>query len=253
MTQRKINIILCEGDTDRDLLGYYIMRVTNWRYKNNLKDPPFNLDEKASYIAWYKDKDDEDNILGIWPIGGNNFIPAIDKISKRLKFEGDVNKLVIITDHDDKAAETDRKEEIYSEFTEKLGSGVSKNDDTVSGWTEFSFNGGLGPSKINVYYLLVPIEENGALETFMMNALAENDDDKAALIAEAKSFVQKVSKIAGEKYLKGRRDKIKAELGAAISVLSPDKVFSTMNELISSVQWENFDNSHKQFQVLKEI
>ena len=255
--KRIIRIILCEGDTDRDLLGYYITRVTNWRYQNKLDEPPFKLDKDSkSYIAWYKyaqeNNDEQENILAIWPVGGNDFTHAVKKISRALILGSGVQKLIIITDHDDKLAESERRDEIYSELMKNLGADASKIDDNISGWSTFSFTGRLMPSTISVYYLLVPLEENGALETFMMSALCENDENKAALITEAKSFVQKISsKITS--YLTGRREKIKAELGITISVLSPDKVFTTMNELINSVQWENCDDTHKQFKILREI
>lgn len=54
-------------------------------------------------------------------------------------------------------------------------------------------------------------------------------------------------------YLKKRRERTKAELGAALTVFSPDKVFTTMQELIDSVDWSKFEATDRQFKLLTEI
>jgi len=54
-------------------------------------------------------------------------------------------------------------------------------------------------------------------------------------------------------YLKKRRERTKAELGVALSAFSPDKVFTTMQELIDSFDWTEFEATDKQFKLLTEI
>jgi hypothetical protein len=46
---------------------------------------------------------------------------------------------------------------------------------------------------------------------------------------------------------------VKAELGVSLSVFSPDRIFTTMKELIDSVQWEKFATANAQFERLKEL
>ena len=90
----------------------------------------------------------------------------------------------------------------------------------------------------------------------MLKSLSEKDSLKKKIIESSKNFIANLSNdedLKQSKILQERREKIKAELGVFISIFSPDRVFTTMNELIESVQWEDFDTSYKQFQKLRSI
>lgn len=245
---RNINMILCEGETDQVLMGAYIMRTTNWEWWK-LKDPPFS----KQGIAWYKDKNDSERVMGIWLMGGNDFIPAVREIAKRAKYESSVSKLLIVTDHDDDIdAERERPEGIYSVLCSELGAQYNLGQYSLHEWSTINFTDRSGEkTHMQVYYLLVPADSKGALETFMLNALSEKDEEKKKVIKCAKKFVKFVSE--KREYLKSRRDKIKAELGVSLAVFSPDKAFSTMKEIIDSVDWTKFDSTQHQFQVLKQM
>lgn len=84
----------------------------------------------------------------------------------------------------------------------------------------------------------------------MMNALSEQSKDKEHVIEESKTFIDGFQ---SDVYLKHRREKIKAELGVSLSIFSPDRIFTTMKELIDSVAWEDFSETHKQFELLKRL
>ena len=243
----KINLILCEGETDRDLLGYYLIRVSGWQWKR-LKEPPFS----EQCIGWYQRGSDD--IMGIWPVGGDDFTAAIMKVMKRENMEHSVGKLVIVTDHDDEDAEKSRLEKIRGAILKNLQNAYFGEENT-SDWLKIVFNNSFGQFSMDFCYVLVPYNEMGALETFMLNALSEKDEGRKDVIVRAKKFVEDLSSDSriGENYLKARRDRIKAGLGVSVAIFSPDRVFTTMNELIESVSWENFDASHQQFQILKEI
>lgn len=87
-------------------------------------------------------------------------------------------------------------------------------------------------------------------ETDILNSLADNDIEKNKVIKQVKDFV---SNLDSDVYLQKRRERVKAELGVSVAVFSPDKVFTEMSELISSVRWENLDYIHSQFALLREI
>lgn len=243
-----INIILCEGKTDQRLIGEYIIATTNWE-RMKRKQSPF----PNQPVTWYKDKNDSERLMGIWLVGGNNFIPAISEIAKRAKLESSIGKLLIVTDHDDvDEAEEKRPEKIYSSLCSELGAEDNLGQYSLHEWSTINFTDASGDNAcMQIYYLLVPEDSKGALETFMLNALSEKDDDKKKVIKCAKKFVKFIS--AKGKYLQSRRDKIKAELGVSLAVFSPDRAFSRMKEIIESVDWTKFDSTHQQFQVLKQI
>lgn len=103
---------------------------------------------------------------------------------------------------------------------------------------------------IRYCYLLVPLDSQGALETFMLNALSENSNEKKEAIRQVRDFV---NNFKSNVYLRKRREKVKAELRISISVFDPRKTFYTMRELIESIDWMEFDQTDKQYGILKEI
>ena len=98
---RNNRIILCEGETDQILLGKYLECVSGWRFFHNKK----SLFPKEK-INWYKKSEEE--ILGIWAVGGNDFKKAMEMIIKREALEPSIGSMAVVTDHDDSEAETGR-------------------------------------------------------------------------------------------------------------------------------------------------
>lgn len=237
------SIVLCEGETDQALIGCYLEKTNHWKYE---KTKEGNLFPKES-INWFKDP--RGMKKGIWAVGGDDFCSAVDKVFMREKQDHIIDKLVVVTDHDDQFAETDR----VSMISETIKARLSLSEElvlTVNNWSEISFTNSFGKVSMEALYLLVPAEETGALETFMLDALSEQNIDKEHVISESRRFVREFK---SESYLKHRRDKIKAELGVSMSVFNPDRVFTTMKELIDSVDWSQFVVTHKQFGLLKSI
>ena len=214
-----------------------------------MSSPPF----PNTNINWYKLNDN--NILGIWSVEGNDFTAALKEIAKREKLEHSIERLAIVTDHDDSSAENERFQKSFTTLTTHLcanNSATRNNND----WQRIDFDNSFGEASILFCYILVPSDELGALETFMLKSLSEKDSLKKKIIESSKNFIANLSNdedLKQSKILQERREKIKAELGVFISIFSPDRVFTTMNELIESVQWEDFDTSYKQFQKLRSI
>lgn len=235
------SIILCEGETDQALVGCYLEKVAGWTFTRDIKDNPFPKES----INWYTDK--ARHIFGIWQVGGNNFSIALKSLFEREKLEHSIDSVVIITDHDDKGAEQERVTTLQSVIATVLDDQIIEVTVTTNAWSIISFRDAFGATKVQFLYLLVPVEEYGALETFMMNALSEQSEEKEHVIEESKAFV---NEFQSDVYLKQRRDRIKAELGVSLSIFSPDRIFTTMKELIDSVHWEKFEESHRQFDEL---
>lgn len=239
-------LILCEGETDQALLSYYLGRVRGWKY-SRLKNVPFPTER----ICWYKDTNNR--VMGIWAAGGNDFGAVLSKIFEMEKIEHCVNKIAIITDNDDNSTESVRIKQLFSNLNNIVM--LNSFDDQMykdanNKWISIEFESAFGNALIEVTYLLVPYDKHGALETFMLSALSENDEDKKIVISAIKEFVDNA---VFEKYLRKRRQRIKAELGMSVAVFTPDKVFSEMDELIMAVDWEKFDITNNQFGILKDI
>ena len=156
-------LILCEGNTDQILIGSYIENTTNWKYVSAMKSKPF--EEKD--INWYQKGSD---FLGIWECGGYLFKQQIELICKRERLEHEIQNLLIITDHDDSKAESERFEEVKND----LMCGLESDDLgelAINKWTIVHYDSAFGKAFCNVGYLLVPLDKQGALETFMLDAL----------------------------------------------------------------------------------
>lgn len=241
-------IILCEGESDQILIGSYLGTVNSLVYQRKLpRNNPFN----GQRVNWYKNEEDE--YIGIWTVSGNNFLKAIDIIMRFEKFECGIGKVAILTDHDDISAEKERPKEIYDAIDEVLD--IENYDSEAfltyhNKWFKIAYNDSFGRKvEIGFLYMLIPEFCEGALETFMLSSLSENEDKKE-VIDQVKEFI---SGVKSGKYLRKRREKIKSELGVSIQIFNPERMFDTMMELINSVDWKQFDSTNEQFRELRKL
>ena len=104
---------------------------------------------------------------------------------------------------------------------------------------------------IDALLVVIPTEHQGALETLMMDSIAEDPYD-AVIVKKAGEFVEEMKPVAS-KYIDGRRKEIKAHLGVTWAIQYPEKVFKLMNEQIQSVEWEKSEVLRECFEQLIEI
>lgn len=241
-------IVLCEGDSDQVLLGAYLAAVKNMTFVKQIGDNIFAKER----VIWYSDKSEQ--YIGIWNVGGNEFSPTIQKIMQSEFFEHKIESIVVITDYDDESAEQERANKIFKTINETVAINEYKPWDSSkmnNKWNRILFTDSFSQQvDIKYCYLLVPYDSYGALETYMLKSLSENDEEKKDVIFQVKEFV---NNFKSERYLRKRREKIKAELSVSVAVFNPEKMFDTMKELISSVDWMQFEQTEKQFGLLKEI
>ena len=244
-------MILCEGATDQILISAYLMKEKGWDFIKTRKDS-FPFSDKD--LFWYENECGE--YLGIWQINGKSFEPVVRRIMVLESVEHTVESICIITDHDDEdEAENKRPEGILNAANEVLqikdfDIGELKNKSNHQ-WTSIEYKDSFSQDQhMDICYLLVPVDSQGALETYMLNALSENSESKKEAIQQVKAFVKEFK---SEEFLKKRRDRVKAELSVSISVFSPDRMFDTMTEIIKSVDWTDFRTTDTQFGVLLRI
>lgn len=82
---------------------------------------------------------------------------------------------------------------------------------------------------INFKLFVIPFEENGALETFLLNAISQNDEYDKEIINKGNIFVDEID--SEKRYLNRRRYITKAKFDVYFSVrtspnsLQKDKIF----------------------------
>ena len=244
-----INLILCEGKTDAIFLSYYLEQTCGWTHKFPKEAIPkeFTIKpstKKGESVEWYRKAD---NFLLICGVGGkDNFGSFINSKVVPAMIDGNVfSKIAIVTDRDDR-----EESSIYQSFQSMLKPIVSNVADNV--WTDNHYANSFGQEKVVDFLLLIiPSDKEGALETTLMDAIAEVEYDRA-IVESSTKFVASIAPIAS-KYIGKNRLKLKACLGVIWSIQSPEKIFSFIDEQIRMVKWEDSELISQCFSKLREI
>lgn len=226
-------LILCEGKTDAILLGYYMSKSMGWMFR---KKGPNGLHiecEKKNdqNTAWYQK---EGRYLLIASVGGHTrFGDFFDNYIKRPIVDGNsFQKIVIVTDADGESI-PDTESFINEQFT-------SLSDFRNGKWTQQQYCDGFAKEQVFQSFLLViPINKQGALETVLLDALSGMSKSNNIIVSESKNFVYKMRNGAGREYIKSDRLELKSQLNVTFAIISPQKVFDYIEDLIRSVDWEN--------------
>lgn len=241
-----IRIILCEGKTDAILLGYYLAKVANWKFSRSapsgLAIKPHSANEN---IAWYK-KDSK--ILLLCAVGGkDNFASFFSRDLKNAitKTDDTFSHIVIVTDRDNREVE-EIEHSIASEFSPFF------NDIKNREWKPNQYIDTFGiEHSIDSLLLVIPNEQQGALETVMLSAISEDPYDKN-IVEKCTAFVEEIRSEAN-RYISTDRLQLKANLSTVWAIQSPEKAFDFIDEQIRSVNWEEYAILHDCFEMLKDL
>lgn len=158
--------------------------------------------------------------------------------------------IVIITDHDDPGTESEVIQSIESVLAQDkvVIQGNVKNNH----WSVCEMETQTGDKiQINLLLMVIPFEENGAMETFLLNAIASQDAYDKAIIDDCKNFVDHTDQ--NRRYLKGRRLVTKAKFDAYFCVRTAAEQFHQRRDIIKNIPWENYAAIQKDFALLKTI
>lgn len=242
------SVILCEGSTDFVLLQHFMRRTYQWEYKSNKQ---INIDgQSARECTLQKD----DNTVSIIGCGGcNRLIPCLnyELMLNSVSALGEAyDKIVIITDRDEVLTEQEFSEQI--EYQIKVYNGKYSGLITNNEWMEFSFINGYGDElKTKLLMLVIPFEETGAMETFLLNAIAEQDEYDKYIINQCNAFVDNVDN--QRKYLNKRRYITKAKFDVYFSVRTSAEQFNERRNIIKNVAWEKYPLIQNSFDKLGEL
>lgn len=228
------SVILCEGSTDFVLLQHFMRRTYQWEYKSNKQ---INIaGQSARECTLQKD----DNTVSIIGCGGcNRLIPCLnyELMLNSVSALGEAyDKIVIITDRDEVLTEQEFSEQI--EYQIKVYNGKYSGLITNNEWMEFSFINGYGDElKTKLLMLVIPFEETGAMETFLLNAIAEQDEYDKYIINQCNAFVDNVDN--QRKYLNKRRYITKAKFDVYFSVRTSAEQFNERRNIIKMLLGKN--------------
>ena len=154
-------------------------------------------------------------------------------------------KIAIVADRDNR--EVSEIETEASAFL-KVPCGTIKNNQ----WNDCSYTNEFRMEKtFSALLVVIPQEQQGALETAMLAAIAEDPYDKS-IVEKTGAFASQMCEEA-LRYISTDRLKLKAHLGSTWAVQYPEKVFSLIDEQIRTVKWEESETLRLCFASLVEI
>lgn len=237
-------LILCEGKTDAILLSYYLGRVCGWTPCKPPKDLSIKAKAKNESVEWYSRDGEKLLICGVG--GKDNFGKFFDDVIRNPLINTNAfGRISIVLDRDDR-----NTSEIEHDIAENVAPIFSDIKDRE--WKTCSYINGYGiESLIEFLLVIIPIEQQGALETLMLEAISEDPYDKN-IVNNCKAFVAKIRPDA-DQYIKTDRLQLKANLSVTWAIQSPEKVFDFINEQINSVSWEKYKALRNCFRELETI
>ncbi len=238
-------LILCEGATDAILLSYYLEKTAEWRFCHKApKDLQIKPDGIEESVNWYERGDDRLLICGV---GGKDRVKSffINKILSSVIYTDSFEKIALVLDRDDKDISS-----IEAHASSVFAPIVTLVENNV--WVDNMYKNGFNQDKtIKMLLVAIPEEHQGALETVLLDAVAEDPYD-AHIVEMVEAFVRQMRKDAS-KYINSDRKELKAKLGVTWAVQYPEKVFKLINEQIKSVEWEKSEVLKKCFSELVKI
>lgn len=241
--------IITEGPTDFVIIQYYMQKVCLW---NDFQESSFRDDIKKVKARELKKKN---NVLTILSAGGCSKISKqLDSFLRKNSFSSDnkdsLSKIVIISDNDDESS--------ISEMENSVTDVIQKYslDKTVKlqnrQWQSIRMYNGISEElTVDILLMLIPFEEHGAIETFLLNAISEKDDYDKTIIEKGNNFVETID--FEERYLKHRRDKTKAKMDVYFSVRTSAEQFSERQNILKNIAWENYEKIQKCFSELRKL
>lgn len=251
-------VILCEGKTDAILIGYFLIKKFGWIYikkpeKAVLPVLPFDRDNEV--LKWYRHPGKPNQELAIYGAGGIDQIPVkFGDVINRTRQERDpvkrFGRVVLFFDRNN------RSEAECRDLVEKWI--VDNSIETISKLQLYQWSNAriALPKTPEEYYCLrilsivLPPDSKGNLEVFLTDSIKDESEYDRDLVDKAREFVKS---IPDEPYLNKTRYRPKACLGAILSVMSPDWVFSELDERLTRVKWEEIGSVEAVYEKLSEL
>jgi|GEM_PF-419749 len=258
------SIILCEGKTDLILFSYYLYKVCGWksldkkehkadkkRLANRLSTMKTSYDNQA--YSWYFNNDD---ILCIYAVGSNSLI--VDGLQQIIDINintssDNFEKIVVISDRDDEMTEEKIIRDIGDTFNAnniRFGQ-ILHNQWNVSN----EYMNMEEALKISLLPIIIPFEETGTIETFLLNCRKDINASEKLLVENCNSFVneQDSNYYVHTQYLSQRGIKPKTKLGVYFAIVSPNRTYDEGSRILESVPWEEYVNFRDTFELLNGI
>lgn len=119
-------------------------------------------------------------------------------------------------------------------------------------WCSCEYRTSIGKKrKMEILILVIPFEQTGAMETFLLKSISEKDEYDAHIIEMGNQFVEKID--LKKKYLTKRRYITKAKFDVYFSIRTSAEQFVQRQNILKDIEWEKYINIQEEFQKLAEL
>lgn len=259
------SVVICEGNTDLTLIQYFLEKVYNWQFIKNDEHKKYgNIIHKYSgvqNVKWFKHING--SFLCIISAGGVSKIPnTLEKVLdlNRLGSFDKYERISVISDRDEVGTEQEFMTKLSTSFASY--NVVFQNNIEHNSWNKAMYRDSLQKegqdvSKVDFLPLIIPFEETGAIETFLLDALCETSEKEDELktdkiiIEQCRNFIDNIN--SNGKYLSHRREKTKAKFDTVFVVRTPSDAFNQRQSLLRSVPWEKYETVQNGFKQLSKL
>lgn len=255
------SIILCEGSDDLWFIGYYLHKSGNWMERKrgwkNYQIAPLDDRQEIIYMEHQYDS------AAIWCVGGkDNFQPVISIIFDKFisNFPQDpIDSLVILRDRDfdtdsdcmDSIADWVTKTKLFDDKIRiNLGTQLQL-ENKVETVLNFDIDG--YDICLHLHPIVIPFDEEGAIETVLMRSIQEQSQEGAVIVQEANQYIDRLrcSSEVGKQYLNHQRLILKARYSAVIAATNPDHSTKLFQGMVRACPWEKTDHVQKHFDLVR--
>ena len=241
-------IILCEGSTDYFLLQYYMRAAYHWNDDKTIQNNILKMPKQKSRNL-LKNSD----ILTIMSVGGcsnlgNGLRAALNRNYLSPPSLSDAySNIAIVTDRDEVGTEQTFIQsivQILAEYNVTYTTNLTNNF-----WLSCEMYTQTGIRiDFSLLLMIIPFEENGAMETFLLKAVGDDDPYDKNIIQECARLVDRIDPM--QKYLSSRRYITKAKFDTYFSIRTPAEQFSQKQDILKNVKWEEYTKLQTCFQQL---
>lgn len=241
-------IILCEGSTDYFLLQYYMRMAYQWNDDKTIQNNILKMPKQKSRNL-LKNSD----ILTIMSVGGcSNLGSGLRAVLNRNylsppNLSDTYSNIAIVTDRDEVGTEQSFIQsivQILAEYNVTYTANLINNC-----WLPCEMYTQMGVQiGFSLLLMIIPFDENGAMETFLLKAIGDDDPYDKTIIQECGLLVDRVDPM--QKYLSSRRYVTKAKFDTYFSIRTPAEQFSQRQDILKNVKWEDYTKLKTCFQQL---
>lgn len=99
--------------------------------------------------------------------------------------------------------------------------------------------------------MVIAFTTEGAIETFLLEAIADKDEYDKKIINRTNSFVEQIDK--ERRYLNARRTITKAKFDVYFSIRTPVEQFGERQTILLNIPWEEYPKIQHDFRLLGDL